>query len=173
VDGELEQIGDKWRLRFTRRLAHPADVVWRALTEPDHLAAWFPDRIVVRGGWSVGASLRFEPSVDGVQPFDGEVLALDPPKALEFRWGTDILRFELEPTGAGCVLTLLDTIDEVGKAARDTAGWHVCIDKLELHLDGATPPWTDGDRWSQLHPGYVAAFGPEASAIGPPEGWEG
>ena len=173
MDGELERVDDRWRLRFTRRLDHPADLVWRALTEPDHLAAWFPDRIVVVGGWAVGSPLRFESSIEGIEAFDGEVLACDPPKALEFRWGTDVLRFELAPDGAGCTLTLLDTIDEVGKAARDSAGWHVCIDKLEHHLGGATPPWSDGERWHELHPDYVAAFGPDASSIGPPEGWDG
>ena len=51
VDGELEQDGDRWRLRFTRELAHPAETVWQAVTEPRHLEAWFPQRIV--GEWTV------------------------------------------------------------------------------------------------------------------------
>ncbi|MDQ1476961.1 MAG: hypothetical protein QOE62_2190, partial [Actinomycetota bacterium] len=42
VDGRLERAGDRWRLRFSRRLAHPQEKVWRAITEEDHLQAWFP-----------------------------------------------------------------------------------------------------------------------------------
>lgn len=40
---------------------------------------------------------------------------------------TDAIRLEIKPAGDGCVLTLLDTIDEVGEATRDDAGWHVCL----------------------------------------------
>lgn len=29
---------------------------------------------------------------------------------------------------------------------------------------------TPGQRWSEVHPRYVEAFGPEAAAIGPPPG---
>src|ERR671934_114473 len=34
-NGVLEQDAERWRLRFTRQLAHPPDKVWRAVTEPD------------------------------------------------------------------------------------------------------------------------------------------
>jgi uncharacterized protein YndB with AHSA1/START domain len=170
VDGQLEHLdGDAWRLRFTRTLQHPVDVVWRAITEPEQLKAWFPDGI--SGDWHVGATLRFGPAHG--ESFTGEVLVVDPPKALEFTWGTDLLRFTIESAGDGCVLTLTDTIDEVGKAARDSAGWHVCLDKLELSLDGTTPAWSDGERWKELNPHYADAFGPQAATIGPPAEWTG
>jgi uncharacterized protein YndB with AHSA1/START domain len=169
VDGQLEQLdGERWRLRFSRRLPHPVDVVWRAITEPEQLKAWFPDGVT--GDWQVGATLTFGPAHG--PSFTGEVLAVDPPKSLEFTWGTDQLRFTIEPEADGCVLTLTDTIDEVGKAVRDSAGWHVCLDKLEHSLDGTEPTWDDGERWKELNPQYAAAFGPEAATIGPPAEWE-
>jgi hypothetical protein len=87
---------------------------------------------------------------------------------LEFRWGTDVLCFELRADGDGTMLTLVDTIDDLGKAARDAAGWHECLDVLAHHLGGDAPPWSPGDRWAQVHPGYVEAFGPQAATIGPP-----
>jgi uncharacterized protein YndB with AHSA1/START domain len=164
--GTLERAGHRWRLRFTRRLAHRAEKVWRAVTDPEHLLAWFPDRMT--GELTVGATLRFESEyVDGGF-FEGRVLVVDEPRALEFTWGTDVIRIEIEPAGDGCVLTLLDTIDEVGKAARDGAGWHVCLDKLEHHLAGDRPAWSHGDRWGEVHPAYVEALGPAAATIGPP-----
>lgn len=165
TNGELAAAGEAWQLRFTRVLAHSPQEVWRAITEPEHLVAWFPHTIV--GDWVVGGPLRFE-SEGGA--FDGEVLACDEPALLEFRWGTDTIRLEIEPHEHGCTLTLIDTIDELGKAARDGAGWHVCLDQLEGELDGSAPNWTTSTRWREVHPGYVARFGPEAATIGPPEG---
>ena len=104
--------------------------------------------------------------------FTGEVLVVEPPTALEFGWGTDRLRFELAATGDGCVLTLLDTIDEVGKAARDSAGWHVCLDKLATRLDGAQVSWSDSERWGELNPAYaeVRARGGDDRSAGRLEG---
>jgi uncharacterized protein YndB with AHSA1/START domain len=169
MNGTLEHTSAGPRLRFTRHLAHPADRVWRAITEPDDLKAWFPDTIVVER-WEVGAPLRFEPAAQGVDGFEGEVLAFEPPMMLEFRWGTDVIRIELEPDGQGTKLTLFDTIDELGKAARDAAGWHVCLDQLESHLDGHEPGWSPSERWRELHPSYVDELGPEAATIGPPAG---
>jgi len=181
MDGDLERAGDQWKLRFTRELPHPPEKVWRAITEPRHLEAWFPQRII--GEWAVGAPLTFEARGGEHPAFDGEVLAWDPPSLLEFRWGTDVIRFEIRPhdngATAGCTFVLTDAIDELGKAARDSAGWHVCLDVLEFHLDGTTPHWAVGDptgyvhehsrgRWNQVHAGYVEKFGEAASAIGPP-----
>lgn len=41
-DGTLETIDGRLALRFERTLAHPIERVWRALSEPDELGAWFP-----------------------------------------------------------------------------------------------------------------------------------
>jgi hypothetical protein len=72
VNGELENIGaGKWRLRFTRALAYSPETVWRALTRPDQLKAWFPDGI--SGEFSVGSTLTFGSSYVG--EFTGQVLA--------------------------------------------------------------------------------------------------
>ena len=163
--GVLEPAGTRWRLRYTRHLKHAPDKVWRALTEPEHLQAWFPQKIV--GGWAVGATLKF---VSDNGDFEGKVLAYEPPAVVEFLWGTDTIRFEVAPDGNGSRLTLLDTFDEQGKAARDAAGWHACLDLLEQELDVSKPSWTASERWQQVHNTYVERLGPAASTIGPPEG---
>jgi len=167
VNGTLGAAdGGRWRLRFTRHLAHPPDVVLRAVTDPAELAAWFPQRVV--GDVTVpGAALRFES--DGFPSFDGVVLRVEPPRLLEIGWGTEVVRFEIEAAGEGCTLTLVDTIDELGKAARDGAGWHTCLDLLEAALDGGGAPVDIEQRWAEVHPGYVEAFGPAASTLGPPD----
>jgi uncharacterized protein YndB with AHSA1/START domain len=163
MEGILEPAASRWRLRFTRRLAHAPDKVWRAILEPAHRDTWFPQRI--EGDWRVGAPLRF---LSEHGDFDGEVLAFEPPSLVEFRWGTDTIRLQVAPDGQGSVLTLADTFDELGKAARDAAGWHVCLDALEATLDGITPSAAQGDGWQAVHATYVEKFGPRASTIGPP-----
>jgi uncharacterized protein YndB with AHSA1/START domain len=168
MTGKLEEIGGRWRLRFTRDLAHPQEKVWRAITEPEHMRAWFPQHVT--GEWVVGGLLTFS-SPEGRGPdFGGEVLAYSPQSLVEFRWGTDVIRFELEPRAGGCTLTLLDTFDELGKAARDAAGWHECLDRLSDDLSGGQLTFKPGERWAEVHPRYVEAFGSEAAAIGPPPG---
>jgi uncharacterized protein YndB with AHSA1/START domain len=165
--GDLTRAGDRWRLTFTRKLAHPRDKVWRAITEAEHLAVWFPDRIV--GEMRAGAPLRFVADVH--EDFEGEMVAFDPPSVMELTWGTDSIRIELEPDGAGTVLRFIDTFDDQGKAARDGSGWHECLARLRADLDGEAPgPW--GAEWRVLLGRYQAHLGPDASTIGPPEGWE-
>jgi uncharacterized protein YndB with AHSA1/START domain len=165
--GTLEKAGEQWRLTFTRHFSHPLEKVWRAVTEPEHRKAWFPD--VMMGELEAGAPLKFVTATgDG---FDGEMLVFDPPAVMELMWGTDLLRIELEPDGDGTRLTLVDTFGELGKAARDGAGWHECLDRLVGSVHGAAPrPW--GEPWMELFVAYKARVGPEAATIGPPPGWE-
>lgn len=167
--GTLDRLNDgRWQLRFTRELGHPQEKVWRAITEPEHLAHWFPSTI--EGARSTGARLRFSFPQAAMPPFEGEMLAYEPPSVMELRWGTDIIRLELEPLADGTRLTLLDTFEDHGKAARDGAGWHTCLDALEAHLRGETDSREQLGRWAVLQPRYVESFGPEAATIGPPEG---
>ena len=139
--------------------------MWRAVTEPEHLAAWFPQAI--EGERRAGARLRFVTTADGAESFEGEMLVFEPPSTMELTWGEDRLRIELRPEGDGTVLTLTDTFADVGKAARDAAGWHECLDLLVAHLDGDPRP-APGERWKEAHPVYVEQLGPEAATIGPP-----
>jgi uncharacterized protein YndB with AHSA1/START domain len=167
--GTLEGLDDgRWRLRFTRALAHPPEKVWRAITEPEHLAHWFPTTI--EGERAAGAPLRFSFPGGEAPPFEGEMVAYEPPSVMELRWGPDTVRLELRPTATGTDFTLLDTLDERGKAARDGTGWHLCLDSLARHLGGEPAARESMGAWRDLQPHYVERFGPEAATIGPPEG---
>lgn len=165
MDGQLVPIDGRWQLRFTRTLPHPPEKVWRALTEPEDLAAWFPTTI--EGKRAAGAALRFVfPHGEG-PTLTGEIITYEPPTLLEYRWGEDTLRFEVRADGEGSVLTFLNTFGPLGRAARDAAGWHVCLDLLGNHLTGE-----DRDprsvQWEPVHTRYVERFGPDAATIGPP-----
>jgi hypothetical protein len=53
----------------------------------------------------------------------------DAPKLLEYRWGGNDMRWELESLGDGTRLTLWHNIDR-GFIAMGAAGWHICLDVL-------------------------------------------
>jgi uncharacterized protein YndB with AHSA1/START domain len=176
-NGQLTWTDGRWQLEFVRRLPHPPGKVWRAITEPEHLAAWFPARI--DGERAAGAPLRFvfPDNVGNPDPGDpivqGEMLVYDPPSHLEYRWGEETLRFDVTPDGDGSVLTFVNRFDDQGKAARDGAGWHVCLDQLFYHLAGEEPPWDPDKQWQPVHAAYVERLGPEAATIGPPDWYTG
>jgi uncharacterized protein YndB with AHSA1/START domain len=168
--GRFTRQGDEATLRFTRRLPQSPETVWRALTEPEHLEAWFPTTI--EGERRAGAPLTFTHRDAVVPPMEGEMVAYEPLRLMELRWGPDLVRFEIEPDGEGTLLRFTNVFDEIGKAARDAAGWHACLDLLVAEAAGESPAFTSSDRWREVHPGYVERLGAEASAIGPPEEWE-
>jgi uncharacterized protein YndB with AHSA1/START domain len=169
--GTLEQLSDgHWQLRFKRTFSHSPERVWQAIVEPEQLANWFPTTI--EGERLTSAPLRFSFPEAQAPPFEGEMIAYQPPTLMELRWGTDILRIELRPTKHGAELILLDRLDEHGKAARDAAGWHTCLDNLAAHLQDSPSARKSTSAWRTLHRRYVEDFGPEASMIGPPEGFE-
>ena len=98
------------------------------------------------------------------------MIAYEPPTLVELQWGPDAIRIELAPHARGTLLTLLDRLEAQGKAARDGAGWHVCLDSLATHLDGLPAARDEMGTWREVHPHYVESSGPEAATIGPPEG---
>src|SRR4051812_17957526 len=132
--GVLEQVDGVWRLCFARRLHAPPARVWDALTVEQDLAAWFPTGI--EGEWRPGASLRFPFAGREDMPVGtGSVVRVEPCVLLEYGWGGDILRFALAPDSeAATRLALTITLEEVGKAARDAAGWHECLDNLAARV---------------------------------------
>ncbi len=154
------------RLVFTRRFPQPPLRVWPALVEPPSLAVWFPTTI--EGDRRTGAALRYAFPQAGVPPMDGELVKFDPPTVLELAWGADLLRFALMPDRQTTQLTFTATFDDVGRGARDAAGWHTCLELLECQLSGEPPAVPSSERWAQVHPMYVQAFGPEAATVGPP-----
>jgi uncharacterized protein YndB with AHSA1/START domain len=131
--GTYEAIDAAPTLRFERDLRHPVAKVWHAITDPAQLPHWFPGTVTL--DLRVGGALQF---AESDMTFEGEVTALEPQRRFAFTWGGDQLDFELEPTddGAACVLRLTVVLSEAVKAARDAAGWHVCLDRLAQLLDG-------------------------------------
>ncbi|HET6358661.1 MAG TPA: SRPBCC family protein [Streptomyces sp.] len=121
-------------LRMERRLAHPPQRVWDAITQPAHLAQWFPSEVTVdlRPGGTVG----FLFPGDSEPAMTGKVTDAREPHVFAFTWGEDHLRWEITPDGEGSLLTLTHTFGDRFGAASFASGWHVCITALGQLLDG-------------------------------------
>jgi len=160
----LQRAGARPILRFERHLSKPPAEVWRAITDPEELATWFPERVVI-DEWKVGASITFRFEGDRMEPMSGTVLEYDEPSLLSFTWGPETLRFELTPASdGGTDLVLTDELDRA-HAARNAAGWDVCL--ANLVGNGAAPDW------KPLFDQYVAMFESELGPQeGPPPGFE-
>ena len=89
---------------------------------------WFPFDVVGERANQRAAALRVPRRRGrGLRGNDGRVLAaVSDGAALGGR--TRRLRPRAAPAGDGCELTLINRFDELGKAARDAAGWHACLD---------------------------------------------
>jgi uncharacterized protein YndB with AHSA1/START domain len=158
MNASLHDRDGRHVLRFERRLPHPMEKVWRALTEPAHLAHWFPWQVELEP--AEGAKIRF--SMSGGDTADevvteGVVTELDPPRLFAYTWDGSVLRWELRPDPHGCVLTFTHTFDDKPSAASFAAGWHTCLDSLDLLLAGRPGP-AEG-RWARRHEAYVEIFG--------------
>ncbi|MFL6240001.1 MAG: SRPBCC domain-containing protein [Actinomycetes bacterium] len=160
--------GARPAVRIVRDLPDPPEVVWSAITDRTQLKAWFPCDVVVEGDeWKPGAVLTFVFPADVIDmTLTGKVLEVDEPHRLAYTWGDETLRFELASNNDGTRLTLIDELPP-GIAARNAAGWEVCLDRL-LGLD--PPP----DAWRGHFESYAAAFTPKlGEQEGPPAGYKG
>ncbi len=160
---EIQKDGDTWTLVLVRDLKHPPLKVWTAITDPVHLREWAPfdaDRKLDTTGavklTTVGAPT---PMVSETQ-----VKRADAPKLLEFSWGDQNLRWELEAVEKGTRLTLWHNINK-GFISMGAAGWHICFDVLDHHLAGdplgriVGPEAMQFEGWQRLNVEYAKQFG--------------
>jgi uncharacterized protein YndB with AHSA1/START domain len=138
-------------------------VVWTALTDPAELDQWAPFTAATDLGRPGGTTLTL---VDGSDRTDlpATVLRAEPPTLLEYTWGEDRLRWELEPSGTGTRLTLRHTLAEPAADAMIAAGWHLCLLVLRRLLDGNPIGVIRGrdataHGWASLRDGYAAKLG--------------
>jgi uncharacterized protein YndB with AHSA1/START domain len=173
-------VGDKHALRYERRLEHPVERVWEALTEPDQLAQWLAaaDELELAEGGRI--SLRWlnipdSPDeweehgielgdVDPAEPATGTITELDPPRVIEY--DTDkmgLMRWELRADGDGCVLVFTNTIElpDEFPVTQTLAGWHIHLDHLADALAGRPIEWSTWTEdhmadWERIHDAYAA-----------------
>ncbi len=167
----LQGRDGRWALCFERLLGQPPERVWSALTTHDELFDWHPTPFELEP--AAGGRVRYRPTPEGPEMPDGRVLEYDPPRLLVHTWGDDELRWELAAHADGCVLRLTHIFDDRLKAARDAAGWHLCLDALASSLAGVSRPQRGTgprlpDGWSGLNGDYEERFGISPREATPP-----
>ena len=150
-------------LRFERRLRHPVQDVWRALTNPAELDLWFPAHIQME--FRVGGRMTFAFLANDIVPPPGTVTAIEPLRLFAFDWGEDGLRFEVTKAIGGCALVFTHGFSDRREAAKSAAGWHVCLDALEAVLRDELPE-PPRERWGALFGEYGRAFGEGEDDVG-------
>ena len=171
--GTVEKIHGQWVLRFERRLPHPREKVWDALTRPEQIREWFGEGDVelelVEGGRFEVRTTGPPELVEAVIREAGEaalvqhnaVLRVEPPSVFEHTFGDpdSIVRWELTPDGDGTLLRLAHTepptFTTTKDGPRDLAGWHALLDQLAQVLAGEPADWRV-ERWEALRDQYAA-----------------
>jgi uncharacterized protein YndB with AHSA1/START domain len=164
---QVRKEGERWTLVLVRELRHPPEKVWQALTDPAQLREWAPfdaDGSLDAAGRTVRLTTVGAPKAPVSET---RVTRADAPRRLEYNWGGQDLRWELEALGRGTRLTLWHAIDR-NYISMGAAGWHICFDVLDRLLDdqplgrmvGADALRFGG--WQRLNAEYAKQFGVES-----------
>jgi uncharacterized protein YndB with AHSA1/START domain len=159
--GTLEQQSDgAATIRFVRRLDHPVEKVWAAITDPAEMIRWWGEGDVdLREGGSFDVRWLNTDDEGNRAEMHATITRLEPPRLLE----TDgdihgVLRWELEPDGDGTRLTFSSTLTLPEEfRTKVLAGWHWHLDALAAALDGATADLVNLPGWEDVHDGYASA----------------
>ena len=161
-----KQEGENWTLILVRELRHSPDKVWQALTDPAHLREWAPFDADGSLG-TVGATVKLTTvGAPTLLVTETKVTRAEAPKMLEYKWGGNDMRWELEAVGGGTRLTLWTSINR-RFIAMGAAGWHICFDVLDRLLAGqpmGRPVGPDVRKFpgfQRLHAEYAKLFGVE------------
>jgi uncharacterized protein YndB with AHSA1/START domain len=164
---EVRKDGERWTLVLVRELRHPPAKVWQALTDPAQLREWAPfdaDRSLA----GVGAVTLSTVGAPTPVISETRVTRADAPKLLEYQWGGNDIRWQLEPIGTGTRLTLWHNIDR-RFISMGAAGWHICLDVLDRLVAGEPLGRIVGGEamkfdWPRLNVEYAKQFGVDPPA---------
>jgi uncharacterized protein YndB with AHSA1/START domain len=137
ADGIVEQAPDgSTTVRFDRRLRHPIERVWEALTDPDELRRWWGDTKLLEISADWGSTAPGQP-------------------------GTRThLTWELEPDGDHTLLHFTNRVDAPDQDAGTAAGWHLHLDALAVVLAGREVDIAHpDDLFAPLQQAYTEKYG--------------
>jgi uncharacterized protein YndB with AHSA1/START domain len=180
ADGIVEQAPDgSTQIRFVRRLPHPIDRVWGALTDPAELRRWWGDTdLELTEGGRFTLRWRNQDPQGNVATLDGAITKLDPPRFLEISatWGAPgspdpgvptTLTWELEPAGDHTLLHFTNALPTPPEGSATAAGWHLHLDALAATLAGEDVDIAHPEPlFDPIHKAYEEKDGPEGEEPG-------
>ncbi len=140
-------------LKYERRLSHPREIVWKAITDPKEIFKWLPGYKGVFEGY-IGGAIDLVNTVTGSH-VTGDILVCDLHRAFDYEWHISpnpmfphgepesVIRWELKQGGdsdTGTLLTLTHSRISKMTTLYFAPGWHVYLDRLEAILNNQVPP---------------------------------
>lgn len=173
--GTIHQADGRVTFRLERRLRHPIEAVWKAITDPKEIERWTgmrPELDLRPGGHYVTHHGIGDRVVD-------RVMRVEPPRLFEHTFWIHVnpsvlVTWELHPIGDECLLVLTHSLaiddlhlaaatlglgdDGVTILARNGSGWHRLLDLLEALLDERTTEWSE-EAQRELQRRYATMLG--------------
>jgi uncharacterized protein YndB with AHSA1/START domain len=134
MSNELAEVSTLYALRFTRKLPHPVERVWHAITDDSELAAWmgYSARLDLRVGGQVALCCDDESGA-----ITGIVTKLEPPHVLRYTWDMALIHWGLAATPEGCRLELVHHgVTDPARVTEFGPGWQEFVECLERYLEG-------------------------------------
>ena len=158
-DGTMERSANGGVIRFERQLESGIRDVWDAITNPERLADWWlPFDAEITIGLHSGGEMTFVGKGEEPVELTCTILRVEPPMLLEHTHADpgSIMRWELEPVDAGCVLRLSHFVTDVPAAVESGyfVGLHTSLGRLEPCLAGEPVPW-DWDEFAETQARYA------------------
>ncbi len=155
--GKLRVDGGSATLTFERRVPHPIEAVWNAITQSEEMSKWYLEAKI---DGRVGGRIQLSSDQGSVT---GKILTWDPPHVFEHEWIVDrsgfpqgeygIIRWELVAHGNETILKLTHRGLTKETARNFASGIHAILDRLEAHLDKKPlPDWQK--RQEEVRPSY-------------------
>jgi uncharacterized protein YndB with AHSA1/START domain len=138
-------------IKFERRLKHPKEMVWKAVTDQKEIFRWLPDYKGTFDGYK-GGTIDLLNVVSGSH-VTGNILVCDLYHIFEYEWfiapnqmfpkgePESVIRWELNQNGNLDTLLIVTHYHLTKSTALTFApGWHAYLDRLEAILDNQVPP---------------------------------
>ncbi|MBL8770116.1 MAG: SRPBCC family protein [Phenylobacterium sp.] len=143
--GALRRTGATVEVVFVRRYARPLEKVWAAITLPERLSSWFASSVTI-DRLEVGGVIELDFREENYRSL-GRIVLWEPMKTFAWEWSeldgsnTSLVRWDLEPDGDGCRLTLTHSGLAPSDAKDVGPGWHTHLQAIEDAADGVATPW--------------------------------
>jgi uncharacterized protein YndB with AHSA1/START domain len=162
--GEIRRNGETIEVVFRRRYARPIEKVWAALAVPERISDWFANTTIDR--LQVGGVIDLDFKDENYRS-TGRITIYEPMRTFAWTWSepdgskTSLVRWDLEPDGDGCKVTLTHSGLTPAEGPDVGPGWHAHLQAIEDAADGMPTAWSivraRADAAKPLYAGWAPA----------------